>query len=414
MAKTKEQKAAIIEKIEKSLKDGASSVFVHFTKVTVAEESAMRRALRGSGVSYFVAKKTLIRRALDKLGLKMPATTEEFYQVLKAFRTRDPNGNAKQDEIPFTFTIDGTTTGWAPFFGPFGILDYSSPKTPLSEHVNVQNGKIVFVPADPRYREAIQYFNRLYREGLIDQEVFTQNASQRRAKEMSQDNLVGVLIAWTVRGGVGTKRTDQFVQLPPLTGPRGDRLWIQNNSGRIQKNMFSVFSSCPAPEVMMRWVDEFYDQEFAAQVFYGPIGINMEKTADGKLKLLEPPPGMSAEDFKWTHTTGDLSPLAVLKETEAKMIPMSQALEKWEHYRALEPFLPKEIYPNVWHTQKEAEEINVLLTDIDSYAKKKQAEWVMQGGIERDWDDYLKQLDKMGLPRLVQIYVQAYERYVKG
>lgn len=70
MAKTKEQKAAVIEKIERALKDGASSVFVHFTKVTVAEESAMRRALKQGGVSYFVAKKTLIRRALDKLRLK--------------------------------------------------------------------------------------------------------------------------------------------------------------------------------------------------------------------------------------------------------------------------------------------------------------------------------------------------------
>ncbi|OGG79275.1 50S ribosomal protein L10 [Candidatus Kaiserbacteria bacterium RIFCSPLOWO2_01_FULL_54_13] len=70
MAKTKEQKAAIIEKLERVLKEGASSVFVHFTKVTVAEESAMRRALKKDGVSYMVAKKTLIRRALDKLGLK--------------------------------------------------------------------------------------------------------------------------------------------------------------------------------------------------------------------------------------------------------------------------------------------------------------------------------------------------------
>ena len=70
MAKTKEQKAVIIEKVERALKESASSVFVHFTKVTVAEESAMRRALKQDGVSYFVAKKTLIRRALDKLGLK--------------------------------------------------------------------------------------------------------------------------------------------------------------------------------------------------------------------------------------------------------------------------------------------------------------------------------------------------------
>src|SRR3990167_9852933 len=70
MAKTKEQKAVIIEKLENALKNATSAVFVHFTKVTVAEESAMRRALGKDGVSYFVAKKTLIRRALDKLGHK--------------------------------------------------------------------------------------------------------------------------------------------------------------------------------------------------------------------------------------------------------------------------------------------------------------------------------------------------------
>ena len=68
MAKTKEQKAEIIAKLEDALKNGTSSVFVHFSKVTVAEEGAMRRALRGEGVKYFVAKKTLIRRALSSLG----------------------------------------------------------------------------------------------------------------------------------------------------------------------------------------------------------------------------------------------------------------------------------------------------------------------------------------------------------
>lgn len=70
MAKTKAEKAVIIDRLEKSMKEGASSVFVHFSKVTVADESAMRRALRNEGVSYFVAKKTLIRRALEKLGHK--------------------------------------------------------------------------------------------------------------------------------------------------------------------------------------------------------------------------------------------------------------------------------------------------------------------------------------------------------
>jgi len=70
MAKTKAEKAVVIEKLEKGLKEATSSVFVHFTKLTVAEESAMRNGLRASGVAYVVAKKTLIRRALSSLGHK--------------------------------------------------------------------------------------------------------------------------------------------------------------------------------------------------------------------------------------------------------------------------------------------------------------------------------------------------------
>src|SRR3989338_8121495 len=68
MAKTKEEKAAVIRKLEQAFKDAASSVFVHFSRISVAEESAMRKALRADGVKYFVAKKTLIRRALESLG----------------------------------------------------------------------------------------------------------------------------------------------------------------------------------------------------------------------------------------------------------------------------------------------------------------------------------------------------------
>ena len=43
---------------------------------------------------------------LDKLGLKMPTTTDEFHEVLKAFKEKDPNGNGKRDEIPLTGSDD--------------------------------------------------------------------------------------------------------------------------------------------------------------------------------------------------------------------------------------------------------------------------------------------------------------------
>lgn len=70
MAKTKAEKAVIIERLTDGMKNAASTTFVHFSKLTVADETAMRRGLKEANVKYFVAKKTLIRRALESLGLK--------------------------------------------------------------------------------------------------------------------------------------------------------------------------------------------------------------------------------------------------------------------------------------------------------------------------------------------------------
>jgi large subunit ribosomal protein L10 len=68
MAKTKEQKKEVIANLEKVMKDAVSSVFVHFRGINVAQETAMRKGFRAEAIGYTVAKKSLLRRALDTLG----------------------------------------------------------------------------------------------------------------------------------------------------------------------------------------------------------------------------------------------------------------------------------------------------------------------------------------------------------
>lgn len=68
MAITKAKKEEVSEKILASVKDAASVVFVHFKGLSVGDTSAMRRTLKEGGVGYYVAKKTLIRRALTGAG----------------------------------------------------------------------------------------------------------------------------------------------------------------------------------------------------------------------------------------------------------------------------------------------------------------------------------------------------------
>ena len=79
MAITKAKKQEVSQKILDSVKDAASVVFVHFKGLSVADTSAMRRTLRENGVGYYVAKKTLIRRALaDKFDGTMPELPGEI------------------------------------------------------------------------------------------------------------------------------------------------------------------------------------------------------------------------------------------------------------------------------------------------------------------------------------------------
>lgn len=65
MAIKKEKKVEIVKDMEGRLKGIKSAVFVGFDRLTVAKDTALRRRLRAEGVGYKVAKKTLVKRALD-------------------------------------------------------------------------------------------------------------------------------------------------------------------------------------------------------------------------------------------------------------------------------------------------------------------------------------------------------------
>jgi large subunit ribosomal protein L10 len=68
MAISREKKSAIAGKLEAILAAATSVAFVRFHKLSVADTAAVRKELKGEGVGYYVAKKSLIARALQGRG----------------------------------------------------------------------------------------------------------------------------------------------------------------------------------------------------------------------------------------------------------------------------------------------------------------------------------------------------------
>ncbi len=94
MAITKAKKQDIVAKVADALKDAVSVVFVRFNKITVADTSAMRRKLKSEGVGYYVAKKTLMKRALKEAGYEGELPELEG-EVALAWATTDVTAAAR-------------------------------------------------------------------------------------------------------------------------------------------------------------------------------------------------------------------------------------------------------------------------------------------------------------------------------
>ena len=60
---------------------------------------------------------------------------------------------------------------------------------------------------------------------------------------------------------------------------------------------------------------------------------------------------------------------------------------------------------------EEQEEISILQTEIGDYVKSTIAGWIVDGNADAEWGDYLKRLDRLGLPQAMEIYQAAYDRF---
>jgi len=94
MAKTKEQKKEIVARLQEAFSPALASVFVHFKGLPVGEETAMRGGLREDGVSYFVARKTLMGVALDNSDIQGDRPELEG-EIAVAYGSEDPTAAAR-------------------------------------------------------------------------------------------------------------------------------------------------------------------------------------------------------------------------------------------------------------------------------------------------------------------------------
>lgn len=200
--------------------------------------------------SEFSASSLLIRTDwLEKVGMKMPTTLDEFTAVLKAFKEKDPGGVGDKGS---PMTIRGDMPIIDSIIGAFG----------LPNGWNEANGKLEARPTAPAFKDYLAYVADLYKQGLLDKE-FAVN-KDATTKEKFTSGRAGVIVAgWydvpTLGDALKKNLPDaKYAYVGPLKGKDGKAAL---SAGAGFDRITFIPKSSKHPEDAIKWMNAKLEKE---------------------------------------------------------------------------------------------------------------------------------------------------------
>ena len=359
------------------------------------------------------------RKWLDYLGLAMPETTEELEAVLIAFRDHaeelERQFEITGDVIPMSFIINNGDQDPAILINGFGE-GYGD----TGDHFAVTDeGLVIYTSVQEGYREGIAWLHHLVEENLVDPEAFTQDWSTYVAK--GKNHRYGLCFTWDI---ANIDNYEDYVMLPALAGPEGlVNITRQNGSetSGFDRGRCVLTSNCRDTALAAAWIDQMYDPMQSAQNNWGTYGeegtaniFEMSTNEDGKpmLKHMDLGDNSPVEIRENQSVNG---PLAILNEYYGVYVTEPDDA-KWRldnmHAAYLEDMNSKYVFPNVFMSIEDTNRVSQLDTDIRKYAEQMKASWILNGGIEKEWDEYLRKMEDYGLSEYLEIKQKYFDNYL--
>ena len=373
---------------------------------------------------------------LDNLGLSMPTSIDEYYDVLVAFKEQDANGNGDpDDEIPLLFTSDsgGYTALEKTLLDAYGIFT-TDPNYVLQAD---ESGKVELANINDTYKEYLKFMHRLYAEGLMEQEAFTITGDEITTKQ--QGDVYGSFGCGSAPFVMANKDISYDANWMALSGMSSELHPKREASiaSPVQNSILvAVNGNTEYPEALARFIDYFYTEEGMLSATKGYDGVTFDMVQDDLLGTEVPemriPDGYtSGEEFRYKGAVLNEALNLVERnidrqamfESDREVLENPEFVEQYGWAaRVIDAFKADgvtgvEAYPVVSYTSDEVEERGAVYKDITTYLKQARAQFITgELDLDKDWDTYVNTLNQMNLGRLLEIEQAAYDRYaaVKG
>ena len=367
---------------------------------------------------------------LDNLNLETPVTTEDFLNVLIAFRDFDANGNGDPgDEIPLTGakrSLEDVAMWVMNAFIPAGGQD-NSGDAQLNNYEFIIDGRVVFTADKEEFREGLKFLRKLYTEHLINIAALTQDRDQITPMlEGGSVSRVGAVASHHPGNFTGINddpdaRFRQYAALPPLTGPRGQKSTPWFIDAVIESGQFVITDACNYPEIAIRLADYYYSLEFA-EADKGIEGVHWRRVdaAEGLKSITGEP---AKYEYLMTLKPEDNAQINMgpvwtrnMKNEFARSGRFSYEQMLYEATLLYDDAkVPRFPYSTITLPPSDLDEFDYLRRTIHTFVGESVNRFILGDlDIDLQWNDYLGQLDRIGLIRFMEILQDAYHSHEKN
>ncbi len=339
---------------------------------------------------------------LDALNLQTPTDVESLTEVLRRFKTDDPNGNGQADEVPLEMGLD---TG---FYGIRYILPlFGIPCDPEKWIYIDDDKKVQFVAAQDGFRACMEWLSMCYKEGLVDAELMSQDLNTIETKLKAGN--IGFFAAWRLKamGFDDGVAKDCVFWLPDSSASCYRYLEVARPAAFVTATNRNV-------EATMRWLDATLETETQFSMYYGEQdatdGTGWKYNENGKIDSINDGmveirnyPDCNMMFFAPGKYLSDIfnMPEQRLEKTEYSLkSDESGIIQKYSNdYLDMAPL-----------TSEQLQSSTLTETDINNAVVENIANFVVNGVTDDSWNSFVSMFDGMGVADYVQMYQEAVDR----
>lgn len=280
----------------------------------------------------------------------------------------------------------------------------------------VIDGQVIYSPVTDGYKDYLKRMNDWYEKGLVYRDFASYQQTFGQASMMSTGE---VTLADGFYNSIDDTESDATVEglrvkaVPYPVQKEGDTIHLRNYTYQVRPEYAMVISTaCQYVEEVCKYFDYMWTEEGIRLVNYGPEGVTWNWGPDGKIEFTDvitnDPDGNSVKSMFTYYGTFNF---CTYNDWTREAITLSDdcmsCLDLWASCGDKDY-----VMPNVTLNTEESETYGAIFSNVNTHVSEMTLRFINgTDDIDAGWDEYVAQVEGMGIQKVVDCYQAAYERY---